>query len=374
VSRIRRFSVSFVLLVLAVVVGSPVATAQAKTVWLCNGARAHDLCKPSLTTTILSNSGAVEAIRRVKRQKPRVDCFYVYPTVSDDKTANSDLSIDPEERSIALYQAARYSQLCRVFAPMYRQVTLTQLLKGESTITAQARNIAYSSALSGWKAYLRGYNHDRPFVLIGHSQGSGILRKLIATQIDPNPKLRELMVSAIVLGGNVLVKKGEGIGGDFKHIPGCRTVTQTSCVIAFSTFDAPVPPNSLFGRPAALNSGGPPAVVVLCALPGTHRLSTILPSAPFAPSTVIGAASTGLGYPHFSVHTPWVEFDHAYTGACSSANNAHVLQIKDLPGAPHLNPIPDATWGLHLADANIALGNLVGIVADEVNAYFKRAR
>ena len=46
------------------------------------------------------------------------------------RAANSDLSIDPEERSIALYQAARYSQHCRVFAPMYRQVTLAALFNG----------------------------------------------------------------------------------------------------------------------------------------------------------------------------------------------------------------------------------------------------
>ena len=61
-------------------------------------------------------------------RKRKIDCFYVYPTVSDDKSTNSDLPIDPEERSIALYQAARYSQHCRVFAPMYRQVTLQAIL------------------------------------------------------------------------------------------------------------------------------------------------------------------------------------------------------------------------------------------------------
>jgi len=57
---------------------------------------------------------------------PNVDCFYVYPTVSDQKTPNANLHIDPEERSIALYQAARYSQYCRVFAPMYRNFAIPE--------------------------------------------------------------------------------------------------------------------------------------------------------------------------------------------------------------------------------------------------------
>ena len=359
-----------VVVLAALAVALTAVPAQAKTVWLCNGTRAHDLCKPDLTTTLLSNSGAPIGVRHVRAQKTRFDCFYIYPTVSDDKTANSDLSIDPEERSIALYQAARYSQYCRVFAPMYRQVTLTQLLKGSNTITASMSNTAYQSALAGWKDYLKTYNKGRPFILIGHSQGSFTLRKLIATQIDKNAKLRKRLVSAILLGGNVLVKKGKGVGGDFKHIPACRTAKSTSCVIAFSTFNAAVPANSLFGRPSSvLSTGVPKGTAVLCAYPGAHTLSTVLPSEPFAPSSTIGIASAGIGYPGWRVHTTWVEFDHAWTGGCSSANNANVLRINDRPGAAHLHPIPDATWGLHLTDANIALGNLVGIVAQEMKAF-----
>jgi hypothetical protein len=116
----------------------------------------------------------------------------------------------------------------------------------------------------------------------------------------------------------------------------------------------------------------PPNSAVLCALPGTHRLATVLPSQPFAPATVIGGASSGIGYAKFTVKTPWVEFPHAYTGGCVVSNGAHVLEIKAQPGAPTLHPIPDPTWGLHLTDANIALGNLVNTVAAEIKAFFKR--
>jgi hypothetical protein len=248
-------------------------------------------------------------------------------------------------------------------------------LNSGKPITAGMRNLAYNSALSGWKAYLRTYNNGRPFVLIGHSQGSGVLRQLIRTQIDPNRKLRSRMISAIVLGGNVLVKQGKDVGGDFKHIHACHAVSDLSCVIAFSTFDQPVPADSLFGRPSASLGQPPPKdSAVLCALPGPHQLTTILPSQPFAPGTVIGAVTGLIGYPTFKVNTFWVEFPHAYAGACSSANNAHVLQIKPEAGAPLLNPIPSPQWGLHLVDANIALGNLVTTVSDQIKAYFKRHR
>ncbi len=364
--RGRIVAGAVVLAALAMVLVPAAAQAKEKTVWLCKRGLANDPCTPSLKTAKYANDGSSQGTYTPRTdKKPKIDCFYIYPTVSDDKTDNADLSIDPEERSIALYQAARYSQECRVFAPMYHQVTLTRLLQGRDTITPRMAKIAYDSALQGWKTYLRRYNDGRPFVLIGHSQGTYVLRKLIAEQIDSNPALRKRLVSAILLGGDVLVKKGKDSGGDFKHVKACTSQTETGCVVAWSTFNGPVPADSIFGRTTE------PGMQVLCAYPGSRSLQTIMPTTPFAPGTTIGVATMLVGFPTPPTTTAWAEYDQAYRGACSSADNANVLQITDQPGAPHLNAIPDATWGLHLADANIALGNLTGMVRKQTRAYFR---
>jgi hypothetical protein len=364
--RLRGLSVATLVLgVAALFVLLPAtALAKQKTVWLCKPGLAHNPCTPSLKTTKVANDGSSQGVFTPKTQKhPKIDCFYIYPTVSDDKSDNSDLSIDPEEKSIALYQAARYSQECRVFAPMYKQVTIPTLFSG--TTTQEMRDVAYKSALSGWKDYLKNYNDGRPFVLIGHSQGSFVLRQLITEEIDKNRALRKQMVSAILLGGNVLVKTGQDSGGDFKNVPACGSEAQLHCVIAWSTFNEPVPSNSLFGRTTV------PGDSVLCSYPGSSALESIQPTKPFAPRSTLGAVVPLVGFPPPTQNTPWVEYDHAYKGKCSSADGANVLQLTDQPGAPHLNPEPDATWGLHLVDANIALGNLTDIVAKETKAYFK---
>jgi Protein of unknown function (DUF3089) len=364
----------------AAALASPAAAAQDATVWLCRPGLAHDPCTPGMATTHLANDGSVVGVDSPPIDRhPKVDCFYLYPTVSDDPTANSDLSVDPEERSVALYQAARYSQECRVYAPMYRQVTLTQLnlsLLGLATTTPAMERTAYESALAGWKDYLRNYNLGRPFVLIGHSQGSIVLRRLIRRQIDDRPVLRHRLVSAILLGGNVVVRKGRRIGGDFEHIAGCRSRTDLHCVMAWSTFNEPVPPDAFFGRPvAALGGPSGPGYQILCDYPGARQLRSILPTAPFAPGTVIGALTPLVGYPPLApnVTTPWREYDHAYIGHCSGANGAHVLQLTDEPGAPHLNAIPSPQWGLHLVDTSIALGNLTAIARAQERAYFRSA-
>ena len=343
--------------------------AAAEPVWLCKPGQVPDPCRSGLKTTQFSPSGQQLGVTDPHRGRLKIDCFYVYPTVSDQQTTNANRQVDPEERSIALYQAARYSQECRVFAPMYRQVTLHALFSGQP-ITDEARQIAYSSAAEAWQTYLKDYNHGRGVVLIGHSQGSFILRQLIAQRIDPNPALRRRLVSALLLGGNVTVKHGRAAGGDFQNLSACRSRDQLHCVVAFSTFNAPVPSNAVFGRTTAAG------LEVLCTNPaalagGSAKLDTIYPTKPFAPGTLIGAATAAIGLPDLDASTPWIE-SRAYTGECSSANGADVLQITDRAGAPHLNPVPDATWGLHLADANIALGNLVGLVHHQVANYLSK--
>jgi pimeloyl-ACP methyl ester carboxylesterase len=345
------------------------ADAHASTTWLCRPGLAHDPCTPGLKTTRVSATGAKLGTFTPSTLRGRpVDCFYVYPTVSDQKTAVATRHIDPEERSIALYQAARYSSLCRVFAPMYRQVTLAALFGG--TTTAADRAVGYRDVSAAWHEYLKRYNHGRGVILIGHSQGSFVLRQLIARHIDGRSAERRL-ISALLLGGNVTVKPGSDRGGDFSHVRACRSSLQLHCVIAFSTYNDTPPANALFGR-------APAGQQVLCTNPaalggGSGKLDTILPSAPFAPSSTLGKLAPGIGYAAVHASTPWIESDGVYSATCSDEGGANVLRISPAAaGAPQLHPLPDATWGLHLADANIALGDLVRVVTRQARRYIAR--
>lgn len=338
----------------------------AGTVWLCRPGQSGDPCATDLTITDATFSGKVtQVVHAHPASDPKVDCFYVYPTVSDESGPNADLTVDPQEQSIAIYQAAMFSRVCRVYAPMYRQLTLTNI-SGAATPAQQA--LAYDSMASAWKDYLAHDNHGRGFILIGHSQGSFLLRTLIAKEIDSNATVRKHLVSAILLGGNVLVKKGSEVGGDFHHIPGCRSGGQTGCVIAYSTFDATPPSDSVFGRTTAKG------MEVLCTNPaalsgGSGALDPLLPSAPFAPGSSIAAGIALLGIHAPSVTTAWLGSPGAYSASCSNAGGAEVLRVTAEHGAPTLHYSPLPTWGLHLVDMNIALGNLIAIITHQVVTY-----
>ena len=105
---------------------------------------------------------------------------------------------------------------------------------------------------------------------------------------------------------------------------------------------------------------------------GSAKLDPVFPSVPLAPGTTIGAATLATGIMPPAVSTPWVSAPGAFTGHCSGAGGAHVLRVTPQDGAPTPTAVPDATWGLHLLDANIALGDLVDVVGTQANRWVAR--
>ena len=352
------------------------------TVWLCRPGLADNPCLSSLTTTVVRTDGkkSVEQVRPAKN--PPIDCFYVYPTVSTQKTANANLHVDPEETAVAIAQASRFSQVCKVYAPMYPQLTTADIGLGGKKIDAKAAAIAYLGVLSAWKDYLAHDNHGRGVVLIGHSQGSSLLIPLIRSEIDPSPTERRLLVSALLMGGNVTVPVGQTVGGDFKNIPACQSNRQTGCVVAYSSFNTMPPANSLFGRvgtgiaaQSGLGSASSSGLQVLCTNPallsgGTGDLLPYFVTKPFP-----GARGTFDPKTTADVSTPWVTYPDLYNATCENSGGASWLQVSApiVPGdhRPVVGPVLGPQWGLHLVDVNIALGDLVALVGDQSGAYLR---
>jgi len=345
------------------------------TTWLCRPGLADDPCTSDLASTTVARNGAMHSEPASPASNPNVDCFYVYPTVSDEPAINADLAIGLQQAEVAIAQASRFSQVCHVYAPVYRQITLSAL-NHPARITLADALIAYNSVLTAFRDYMTHYNQGRGIVFIGHSQGASILIKLLKTQVDPNPAMRHRLVSALLLGGNLTVGKGRNTGGDFNHIPLCNSSTQTGCVVAYSSFTTKPPSNSQFGRTtsdAGVSLLAPhkisPNIAIACVNPaapagGQTHLD------PYVPSLFLqflGASTT------MHVGTPWVSFPAQYTASCKSSGNATWLQVTHTSGSPDQRPLlgelVDPTLGLHILDVNIALGNLVQLVRAEAAAY-----
>ena len=344
-------------------------TTSSSTVWLCRPGMADDPCTSPLDATVVPASGARTTVDPADAVGPSVDCFYVYPTVSNQRTDNADLRIQAAEIGAAVSQASPFSQVCRVWAPMYRQRTETSLAKGLGS-DPTADSVAYESLLSGWTDYLRHDNDGRPVVFIGHSQGAAMLIRLLTSQVDDDPTLRARTVSAIIAGGNVAVPTGQVVGGTFRHLPLCTAAGQTGCVIAYSTFPGEPPADSLFGRPGqgvSLQSGetATTGLQVACVNPASLGGGT----ADLTP-WFLHVTSTP---PPPPVSTPWVVYPDLYSATCASGGGATWLQVDDLatPGdrRPVVTEALGPTWGYHLDDINLATGDLVDDVRAQVAAY-----
>jgi Protein of unknown function (DUF3089) len=361
----------------------PVDYAGAKS-WLCRPGVQHDACDIDLTTTVIASDGKLSRETWASDANAPIDCFYVYPTVSTDPTPSSDMTPDAAEMNVIRQQFARFGSKCRRYAPMYRQITLAGLrlmLGGRGSGISLDRGVQYDDVLNAWNYYLEHDNKGRGFVLVGHSQGSFILTRLIGEEIDGKP-LQSRVVSAIIPGATIAVPRGKDVGGAFQHVPLCRAASQTGCVIAYSSFRSTIPPpaNTKFGKvadpnmaaactnPAALGGGRGDLHAYLATNGGT--ITATSPPKPWVS-------------PQQKIETPWVSLPGLLTAQCATNENATYLEVSahgdpagrrtdtiegDVGGSAN----PQADWGLHLVDVNLAIGNLVDIVGTQSKAWLAR--
>ena len=336
--------------------------------WLCLPGRS-DICAAPLATVDVNPAGyGARSTSTPAKTLPAIDCFYVYPTVSRDAGLNSDLNMG-EENGAAAAQFARFASVCRPFAPRYRQMTVGAIVAfsaGQDISAAAIRS--YGDVAASFRDYIATRNQGRPFVLIGHSQGSLQLIQLVALEIENKPAIASRMKLAILPGFNLLVPHGKTVGGSLKKTPICTTAAQTNCVIAWTSFrDRNVPPTgALFG--IATQTG----MTVACvnpAAPGTtdwRRLDSYwvansgipVPGGPFTWS------SEG------KAHAPYVHTPGLASGRCVSDGPRGYFSVRTnadpadkrtdrIGGEVGIGGFFIPGWGMHLADMSLVQGDLV---------------
>jgi hypothetical protein len=351
---------------------SPAPDYAKDSAWLCLPGRA-DVCSTPLATTALNPNGYGSTGPSNVAKDPPLDCFYVYPTVSRDQGMNSDLNIS-EEKGATEIQFARFASVCRTFAPIYRQMTLAAVAAYSTggNIDAAAA-LAYSDVAAAWRNYLATRNDGRPFVLIGHSQGSVMLQQLIAKEIETNPAVAARMKLAIIPGFNVLVPQGRLVGGTFKKTPLCSSAGETGCVIAYSSFrEKNVPPDG-----AMFGIAEQPGMTVGCVNPARPGATDWVPLDSYwyarsllpVPGGPISWSSQG------APPTPFLRTEGLVSAKCINDGQRGYLWIRTnhKPGEKWTDHVGGEVgilgmflpgWGMHLSDVEEAQGDLIRDVAN----------
>lgn len=324
--------------------------------WLCKPEAESDLClELDQTATWVQPDGSFEVMEHVNVSDPAYDCFYVYPTVDLSETpGNTEDLTDVEPMLDALYnQAARFTGQCNVYAPLYRQMTLGSYDMAGGIFGSEFFDIAFGDIDEAFDQYLLE-SGDRPFVLMGHSQGAHMLMRLLEERFDNDPEIRQRLVSALLIGpGHYLeVPEGETTGGTFKNLPLCTSDDETACIIAYDSIAAgsdPFPrnPSSACVNPTLL--GGEENVL----------------------ATTYWASDNGLPFP-VEVTEPWVAYPEMHTAACRLSDGflgiGTVKQDRKPPMTPEaLQAVLLET--LHITDVNYALGDLLRIVETQAENF-----
>ncbi|WP_374668685.1 DUF3089 domain-containing protein [Ramlibacter sp.] len=366
---------------LAQPVSTPESTYDAQDAWLCRPGRS-DACSTEQAMTRIAADGTRTVVTFKPAADAPIDCFYVYPTISQDPNPHSTLQAGPGELRAVAQQFAPFASVCRPFAPMYRQVTLAGLRAAMMGNPAGINpELPVADVQAAWRHYLARDNQGRGVVLIGHSQGSRMLTELLKRDVEGQPAQRRV-VSALLIGSNVLVPTGADTGGTLRSMPVCTSGTQTGCVVAYTTFRASAPPpaNTRFGRSTVAGTE------VACTDP--VRLSGVpLRSLLWREATLLGQPALRGEWEQAmaGVTTPFVDLPGLMDASCVKADGNHYLAVRfdpaargqrpaDIPGDLVVEGRTFDDWGLHLIDVNIVMGNLLALVRRQGEAWRARGQ
>lgn len=169
-------------------------------------------CEKSVTTepvsdvTVYSNPG--NWLSLPSENTKSVDVFYVYPTAwyKEDPSEPDFCAIDNKimligSRSAFNRQATAFETVGNIYAPYYRQADAKYTLSlPENERWNAIGSIPAKDVIAAFDYYIKNYNNGRPFILLGHSQGSNVILFLLKEYMYKNPTVYKRMICAYVIG------------------------------------------------------------------------------------------------------------------------------------------------------------------------------
>lgn len=180
------------------------------------------------------------------RPNEDADIFFIHPTMLlEGPSWNADVYDEAMNAEVdnwpIRHQASAFSGAGRVFAPRYRQAHVRIFSLGDSLSWAAAE-VAYQDVNAAFKHYLEHWNHGRPIIVAGHSQGAFHGRRLLQEHFD-GTALSPQLVAAYLPGMDM-------VASEFKAIPTCDTPDQTGCLCTWMTYGEGFLPKWLLAKQA----------------------------------------------------------------------------------------------------------------------------
>jgi hypothetical protein len=347
--------------------------------WVCRPDLPTDPCREDLDATLLRPDGTQAPLPHVAAARPLADCFYVYPTVDFSAAPGNHTDVTDNAKIVEVThaQAARFTSVCRMFVPLYRQMTISSYLAPKEQY-AEYFERAYQDVLTAFRYYQAHFDVGRGIVLLGHSQGAQMVSRLMQEVFDGDPATRARLLVGMPIGGDVDVATGSLKGGTFRNIPLCSSAGELGCVVAYATHVPesvahpwPRPPRD--GRstacvnPAALGQPTTKARLAGAVFPTRSRFRDVMPGSDWA-------------------KTPFIELRDYYSAWCvERPDGFRYLTVAAEPDAGDTRKGPidlkRRQWrelvagyqlGLHVLDYQFAQEDLIKLVERKAAAFAER--
>ena len=193
----------------------------------------------------------------------QADLFFLCPTVDLGMDGHTNMAMDDQETKAAFVGATNMElgiyEGCRVYAPYYRQMTLSAYRAEHS---ADYLDMAYRDAKAAFLYYMKHENKGRPFVLAGFSQGAEMGLMLMRDLFDEEA-YADSLVAAYLIGWRVTP---DAIA-DAPWIHMAQGEADVGCVVSFeaeapevtSSFVVPAGVKALSINPLNWKTDGTPA-------------------------------------------------------------------------------------------------------------------
>ena len=324
--------------------------------WLCRPDVATDACHGNLDATELLPDGTRKIIPFVRAAGPdaaQVDCFYIYPTVDLDLRSGNHTDFKDRSKIDAVVRAqiARFAEVCNVYAPLYRQITIGTYVFASAAEKQRYSAIAYSDIVAAFHAYLTRFDRGHRIVIIGHSQGAELASRLLHDTFDSNDALRARLLVAMPIGFDANTPDGATVGGSFEHLAACTTDDETGCIVAYRSI-------AIGDTPGKKTFRLPPGRRAICVNPGGAGASD-------TPLVSIYPSKDGKD----DVTTPYVIARDVYRSRCvRDPDGKDFLEIHEsaLPGDQRPRKIDIGKFhgglGLHIFDLTLPQGDLIELI------------
>lgn len=179
---------------------------------------------------------------RNRQHDAPVDVFFIHPTTYFAR-AHWNQPLDDEDANRGTdftlrAQASAFNDSGRIYAPHYRQMSLSGYVSASDADRDRALDLAYADVRAAFAVYLQQWSKGRPFIIAAHSQGSGHGLRLVSelmSDLSADPALRKRLVAAYLIGAAV---PEDALKRTIPGVPLCASPAQTRCAVFYNSVEA----------------------------------------------------------------------------------------------------------------------------------------